>query len=62
LTSRSQGFYELRSFPNAKGLLLNLFPVNQTLHYIANIKSRVGKAIETIYTYELDFDVVEVDD
>jgi hypothetical protein len=56
-----QGYYELRSIANSNGLLLNLFPVNQTFHYIVNIKSRVGKTIETIYNYELDFEILEVE-
>lgn len=56
-----QGYYQLKSYQNTKGLLLNLFPVNQTQRYSATVKARVGKSIEDIYTYTLDIDVVEID-
>jgi hypothetical protein len=61
-TSNFQGYYEFRSIPNKNGLLLNLLPVNQTLHFSFRVKSRVDKTIETIFSYELDVSIMEVDD
>lgn len=56
-----KGRYESKHFVNSYPLLLNFFQLNKPQRYSATIKSRSGKAIQDIFVFQVDFEVVEVD-
>jgi hypothetical protein len=56
-----QGVYETYPFKQDFGIFLNLFPLNQPQRYVAVLKGKVGKKIETVITWTLNFEIVEVD-
>lgn len=41
---------------------MTFLQLNSTQSYIATLKHRIDKKIETICTYRVDFEVVEIDD
>lgn len=49
-------------YKNEYGLLLNFFQTNHAQRYVATIKNRFGKIMENIFSYQVDFEVVEVDE
>lgn len=59
----SQGLHEFKSFKKSKGLdlLMTILPLYKAQSLVVQMSNKFGRTMENVYTFSINFEVVEVD-